>query len=145
MLDDTLNLLTDVHHGAKMGVESIDALIKAADTKEMKDKLLHTQNEYKKFAGDADSAIQKRGEIPKEIGVMSKIIAHGMVGMSAAFDPSDKKQAQMLIKGFEMANDELSRSLQKNEHADESAKQMAFELLRMQQREIKNFNDYFKS
>lgn len=142
MLDDTLNLLTDVHHGAKMGVESIDALIKAADAKEIKEKLLHTQNEYKKFVEEADGAIQKRGEIPKEIGIMSKIMVHGMVGIGAVFDPSDKKQVQMLIKGFEMASEEISQSLQKNEHARESAKQMAFDLLRMQQREIKDFKKY---
>lgn len=145
MKDETLNLYTDIHHGAKMGIESIDALLKSGDDEAFKRQLLQTQNKYKKIAKKAEDAIQKKGEIPHEIGVMSKLMTHGMVAMSTMTDASPEKESKMIINGFDMAVKELSDSMQKNVNAEEEARDLAFYLLEMQQEELKKYRETLKS
>ena len=142
MENQTLNLYTDIYHGAKMGIESIDALMKCTDDEGFKRQLLQTQNRYKQIEQKADTAIQRLGGIPREISAGSRMLTQSMVAMQTMIDDSAQHESKMLKKGFDMAVQELTNSMQNNPDAAGEARDLAFSLLEMQQNELRNYAQF---
>ena len=142
MNDHTLNLYVDVYHGAKMGIEAIDALMKNTEYQDFQQELLKTQNKYKTIERKADKAIQHLGGIPHEISTASRMMTQGMVMLRTMWDDSPENISRMVLKGFDTAVKEISSSMEKNENATSEARDLAFSLLEMQQEDMGTYTKY---
>lgn len=143
MENQTLNLYTDIYHGAKMGIEAIDALLKNTEYQNFQKELLRTQNRYKQIESKADKAIQELGGIPHEISAYSRIMTQGIVKIRTLFDNSPQNASKMLLSGFDMAVQEITKSMQKNTEAARDARDLAFSLLELQQEDMGTYTKYF--
>ena len=142
MNDQTLNLYVDIYHGAKTGIEAIDALLKNTEYQTFQQELLKTQNKYKLVEQKADKAIQHLGGIPHEISAASRLMTQGMVAIRTMWNDTPENISKMVLNGFDMAVKEITESMQKNTEASGEAKDLAFSLLEMQQEDMGTYTKY---
>ncbi len=139
---DTLNVYTDLHHGSKMGVEAIDTLIKQTEDENFKQDLLKIQNEYKDVSSKADMKIQMLGGVPHELGPFTKMSTWISSSVYTVGNKSNVHMAKMMIKGNHMGIKETEESIRNNPHADDDAKFMSEQFIKLQQDHISKMEQY---
>ncbi|MBQ9429520.1 MAG: hypothetical protein IJU41_08270 [Clostridia bacterium] len=99
---DTVELLRACSAGAKMGIESIDDVMRYVRDKSMRDLLDGCRRTHAKLYADNERLLDELGESGKEPNPVAKGMSQIKVGVKLAMDSSDATIADLLTDGCNM-------------------------------------------
>ena len=137
MNEQTIDLYTVIHQGAKMSIASLDVLIQNSSDEEYKTYLTHKQNRYKQIAAKAGQTLQP--------SVIPQVATQTMASVNSVADHAQQAgPIEVLLSGFQQASRDLAESMQANMDAAQSARNLAYSLLELQQNDLYSFSTSFK-
>lgn len=139
--NNSSDFAAELYRGAKMGAQSIDALLDKADGS-MKKELLREQSEYNKFEQKTLEYMSGNHIEPKSEGKMKEMMAKIGVQMNTAVDSTPSHIADILIQGNNMGIIGITKTLNKHENADGKLCGLADEFVKMQQQNIEQLKQY---
>ena len=144
MNEQTINLYTVIHQGAKMSIASLDGLIQNSSDEDYKTYLTHKQNRYKQIAARAGQSLQLYSEYSDssaQPSVIPQVATQTMASVNSVADQAQQSgPIDVLLNGFQQASRDLANSMQSNLEAAQSARNLAFSLLELQQNDLYNFS-----
>ena len=145
MNDQTLGLYTTIHQGAKLSIASLDVLIQNSSDEDYKTYLIHKQNRYKQIAAKAGQALLEYSEYaPSDASVIPQLSTQTMASVSSLTNQvREGAPIQVMLNGFQNASRDLADCMQNNTDAAQSAHNLAYSLLELQQNDLYNFSTGF--
>ncbi len=148
MNEQTIDLYTVIHQGAKMSIASLDVLIQNSSDEEYKTYLTHKQNRYKQIAAKAGQTLQAYsdfGDSTAQPSVIPQVATQTMASVNSVADHAQQAgPIEVLLSGFQQASRDLAESMQANMDAAQSARNLAYSLLELQQNDLYSFSTSFK-
>lgn len=143
MNDQTIDLYTTIHQSAKMSIASLDVLLQNSSDEDYKTYLTHKQNRYKQIAAKAGQSLQEYNEYSESTAqpsVIPQVATQTMASVNSVADQAlQSGPIEVLLNGFQQASRSLADSMQANMDATQSARNLAFSLLELQQNDLYNF------
>lgn len=139
---DTINLLRECDSGIKMGISSIDDVLKYVKSEDLKDKLLKSKNEHSGLEKEVDELLQKYNSSEKNPNPLVKTMSKMKTAMKIGINESDKAIADLMTDGCNMGIKSLSKYLNQYAAADEFSKDVAKRLITLEETLAKNMRDY---
>ena len=131
---DTIKLLRECDAGVKMGVSSIDDVLDAVHSKELKEYLTRCRNEHVKLNDEVQAALERFHDDGKDPNPIAKGMSWIKTNVKLAADESDETVADLMTDGCNMGVKSLNQYLNQYEAADESAKDIAKRLIRLEEK-----------
>lgn len=134
--DATTTFLKDVYKNAKMGMNSLSALMNKTDNAAMRSELQKELECYTTFATKVTTALSERCETPEDIGFLQSVGMWTSVTVNAMIDNTPSHIAQMVIEGSNMGIVELTKILNRAQTVEPSAQKIARELMQMEEHRV---------
>ncbi len=131
--NDTVKLLRECDSGAKMGVKSIDDVIKYVKSDTLKNRLLDNKHEHEKLSAEIESMLNKYHDDGKEPGAIAKGMSWMKTNFKLSMDSSDNTIADLITDGCNMGIKFLNRYLNEYKAADEASKSIAKRLVSLEE------------
>lgn len=139
---DTIKLLRECDAGIKMGVASIDDVLDHVHSSQ----LLQTLSQCKKAHEQLDQRLQKLLDKYQDDGKNPNPIAKGMSWMKTTMklnmEDSDATIADLMTDGCNMGVKSLARYLNQYKAAEEDAKNIAKDLIHLEERLAQDIRGY---
>lgn len=139
---DTIRLLRECDAGVKMGVSSIDEVLDFVHNDKLKKYLADCKDEHTEL----DAKLQKLLEEYKDEGKDPNIIAKSMSWMKTnvklVVNESDGTIADLITDGCNMGVKSLNRYLNKYQAADEKSKDIAKQLINLEEQLTKDVRQF---
>ncbi|MBR5152683.1 MAG: hypothetical protein IKW60_04045 [Clostridia bacterium] len=140
--NDTIELLKECNAGVKMGVTSIDDVLDKVKSEKLKG-ILHSSKEKHQELGSGLHELLNRYE---ESGKDPNPVARGMswikTNVMMSMDDSDRTVADLMTDGCDMGVKSLTRYLNQYQAADEDSKNMAKDLISLEERLRKDLQPF---
>jgi len=133
---NTVDLLSEIYRGSKMGVETINNLLTKVNDNSMYDELKYQMQSYEEISNEAYSEIIKRKSEPKDISPINKMSAKMSVGINTIISSNPSHVADMLIKGNTMGVTEMTKSLNSHSCSDKEIQAFADRFIKLEQSNI---------
>ena len=130
---DTIRLLREYDAGIKMGISSIDEVIKYASDEKLRTRLKKSIDEHEKIKTELQVLLEEYHDDGKEPNVMAKGMSWIKTSVKLAIDESDKVIADLITDGCDMGVKSLSKYLNQYEGADEKSKDLAKKLIKIEE------------
>ena len=130
---DTIKLLRECDAGVKMGISSIDDVYDYVGSKEFKKALFECKHQHAQLDIEIQNALERFGDDGKEPNPMAKGMSWMKTNMKLGMDDSDKTVADLMTDGCNMGVKSLARYLNKYKAADETSKDIAKRLIRLEE------------
>lgn len=140
--EDTIKLLRECDEGVKMGVASIDAVLDYVSSQTLKTFLSESKNEHEMLGEKIKQLLDSYHDDGKEPNPMAKGMSWLKSNVKLKFNESDSVAADIITDGADMGIKSLNKYLNEYTHADESSKEIAKELIRIEEqlnRDIRRF------
>lgn len=131
---DTIKLLRECDAGVKMGVSSIDDVLKYVGNDEFKKLLSDCKDEHNKLDSEIDKLLNKYKDDGKEPAAIAKGMSWMKTNVMLAMNDSDHTVADLITDGCNMGVKSLNRYLNKYEAADEVSKDIAKRLINLEEK-----------
>jgi len=131
---DTIKLLRECDAGVKMGVSSIEDVIKYVRSDEMRKYLSECKAEHDKLKIEIDRLLTKYKDEGKNPNPMAKSMSWIKTNVKMGLDDSDETIADLMTDGCNMGVKSLNRYLNEYEAADEVSKDIAKRLINLEER-----------
>lgn len=141
MITDT-ELLGHIRETALMGHDGIDAVLKYADCKPLKQALQQQKAEYGEICSTATSMLKQRGATPEPLPVGSKMGLAMSRTMQMFSPPSTSKIAEKMINGNTKG---VIKSIQKDRQylgKDKSVTELSKKLLETEENNIRQMKPF---
>ena len=139
---DTIKLLRECDAGVKMGIDSIDDVLRFVQSSKMRNYLADCKKEHEKLNREIQSLLTKY----EDSGKAPSIIAKGMSKMKTNFklgmDESDATIADLMTDGCNMGVKSLNRYLNEYEAADEVSKDITKRLINLEEQLTIDMRDF---
>ena len=139
---DTVRLLRECDAGIKMGVNSIDDVLRDVKSSAFRNTLSACKQEHQKLGMEVENLLcqyHDDGKDPNPIAAgMSWIKTNVMMGM----EPSGKTAADLLTDGCNMGVKSLNQYLNQYKAADEVSKDIAKRLINLEQQLCNDMRGY---
>ncbi len=126
-------LLAEVYRNTHYALASIADILPETQDEPLREELKKMHEGYEKISGKAALYARENGIELKEPNAVKRAMMWGSVKMSTLKDDSRAHIAEMMTQGTVMGITALSRSLHDCEGADDSIREIARELLHMEQ------------
>ncbi len=141
MNGQTLDLYAAVHRSAKMSIAGLDILIQGSADEAYKNYLVHKQNRYKQIAAKAGQSLQEYSEFTGgDTGVIPQVARTTATLTNMMGQANQEEPSRAMLGSFRTASQDLADSMRKNADAAQSARNLAFSLLELQQNDLYNFS-----
>lgn len=130
---DTIRLLRECDAGVKMGVSSIDDVLKYVSDSEFKSTLSECKKEHNKLDSELQSLLEKYHDDGKEPAAMAKGMSWIKTNVMLAVNDSDETVADLITDGCNMGVKSLNKYLNKYKAADEVSKDIAKRLINLEE------------
>lgn len=130
---DTIKLLRECDAGIKMGVASIDEVIDHVKSDRLEKYLKSCKDEHNKLLREIQGALDRFHDDGKEPNPMAKGMSWIKSNAMLAMDNSDQTVADLITDGCNMGVKSLSRYLNEYEAADETSKDIAKRLIKLEE------------
>lgn len=130
---DTIKLLRECDAGVKMGVASIDDVLKYAQAEDLKGKLLDCKQEHEKLGLEIEALLREFQDDGKDPNPIAKGMSWMKTNMKLGMHESDKTIADLITDGCDMGVKSLSRYLNQYKAADERSKDIAKRLIKLEE------------
>ena len=117
---DDSNVLTLIHDSCKMGLISIDSLLKKATESSFEGLLQNFRKEYNDIAIEVGSALADSGIVAGDVKTSAKMGVKTSVSMKTMMDDSPSHMAEMMIQGADMAIIEVQKAVNSGTLSDYS-------------------------
>lgn len=131
--NDTEKLLRECNAGIKMGVNAIDGVMSSVRSHTLKEKLKAGKDAHAKLGSETHKLLNERGEGGKSTNAMARRMASMKTSMKLAFMPGDRSVAELITDGCNMGIKSLSRYRNQYVNASPKAKEIADELIRIEE------------
>ena len=126
---DTVRLLRECDAGVKMGVKSIDDVLKYTHSSELHKILSDCKCEHEKIDGEIQNELDRYQDEGKNPNPVAKGMSKMKTTMKMAVNESDKTVADLITDGCNMGVKSLSKYLNEYKAADERSKDIAKRLI----------------
>ena len=130
---DTVRLLRECDAGVKMGVSSIDDVLKYVKDEKLKEVLTKSRDEHTRLGREIDSLLAECHDDGKEPNPIAKGMSWMKTNVMLVMHESDKTVADLITDGCDMGVKSLSRYLNQYAAASERAKDIAKKLIAMEE------------
>ena len=131
--EDTIKLLRECDAGIKMGVEAIDEVIQYVNSPELKQYLENNKSDHEKLKSELQKLLDEYHDDGKEPNAMAKSMSWLKTNVKLAVNESDKTIADLITDGCNMGVKSLNRYLNQYEAADETSKDIAKQLISLEE------------
>ena len=131
---DTIRLLRECDAGVKMGISSIDDVLKYANDERLKKLLTKCKNEHDELDHEIAELLLKYKDDGKEPAAIAKGMSWMKTNMKISMDASDETVADLITDGCNMGVKSLNKYLNKSEAADEISKDIAKRLINLEEK-----------
>lgn len=131
---DTVRLLRECDAGVKMGIASIDDVIKFVSAEKLKKRLEECKDEHEKLNGEIQDQLTRYKDEGKDPNPMAKGMSWVKTTMKLAINESDKTIADLMIDGCNMGVKSLNKYLNEYRAADERSKDITKRLINIEEK-----------
>ena len=131
---DTVRLLRECDAGVKMGIASIDDVIKYVSSDKLCQRLEDCKNDHEKLNGEIQDQLAKYRDEGKDPNPMAKGMSWVKTTMKLAVNESDHTIADLMTDGCNMGVKSLNKYLNEYKAADERSKDIAKRLINLEQK-----------
>lgn len=139
---DTIKLLRECDAGVKMGVASIEDVMGAVRSHNLKTLLADCRTQHDKLDGELQSLLERYGDEGKSPNPIAKGMSKMKTGMKLGLEESDATVADLITDGCNMGVKSLSRYLNQYKAADETSKDIAKRLIGMEEKLAADIRGY---
>lgn len=139
---DTIRLLRECDAGIKMGVESIDDVLKYVNSEKLKNILIKCKNEHEDLKKQTQELLDKYQDEGKNPNPILKGMSWMKTNMRLIVNDSDETIVDLMTDGCNMGVKSLNKYLNEYEAADESSKNITKKLIDLEEKlaiEIRQF------
>ncbi len=129
---DTIRLLRECDAGVRMGVASIDDVLKHAKGEDVKKILSDCKEAHERLGEDIEKALERFSDEGKAPNPIAKGMSWMKTEMKLAMCEKDSTIADLMVDGCNMGIKSLSRYLNEYKAADEDAKGIAKRLIALE-------------
>ena len=131
---DTIKLLRECDAGVKMGISSIDDVLKYVKSERLRKDLSDNREEHCKLDKDLQELLDQYHDDGKEPNPMAKGMSWIKTNFKTAMaDDIDKTVAKLITEGCDMGVNSLCEYLNKYKAAEEKVKDLTKELVRLEE------------
>lgn len=139
---DTIKLLRECDAGVKMGIDSIEDVLSHVRSDRLEQCLTDNKNEHEKLGMEIQELLDRYHDEGKEPPAMASLMSDMKTKMMLAIRESDAEIANLMTDGCNMGVKSLSRYLNQYAAADESSKDIAKRLIRLEEKLADDLRDY---
>lgn len=139
---DTVKLLRECDAGVKMGVKSIEDVLKYVKSDRFEKKLTDCKNEHEKLAHEIQSELDRFGDDGKNPNPIATGMSWMKTNMKLAMKESDKTIADLMTDGCNMGVKSLNKYLNQYEAADEFSKDITKRLINLEEKLAVDIRQY---
>lgn len=139
---DTIKLLRECDAGVKMGISSIDDVLKYVHSDDMKKCLEKCKQEHAKLNEEIQSLLENYKDDGKDPNPMAKGMSWMKTNVKLMMNESDKTIADLMTDGCNMGVKSLNKYLNEYKAADEVSKDITKRLINLEERLIVDIRDY---
>lgn len=139
---DTIKLIRECDAGIKMGVTSIDDVLTHVREEKMKNILRDARQEHERLRVELETMLSDYGDEGKDPNPLAKSMSWMKTNVKLGIENSDGTVADLIIEGCDMGIKSLSRYLNEYKAAEERAKNIAKELIKIEEALSKNMRPF---
>ncbi len=139
---DTIKLLRECDAGVKMGITSIDDVIKYVSDGKFRSLLEKCKEEHDELDSEINKLLAQYHDEGKEPAVMAKSMSWLKTNVKLAFNESDGTVADLMTDGCNMGVKSLNMYLNKYKAADEVSKDIAKRLINLEEKLAVDIREY---
>lgn len=139
---DTIKLLRECDAGVKMGISSLDEVLKYVYSEELKHALSKCKAEHEKLEREIQELLSRYHDEGKEPNPMAKGMSWIKTNVMMAMNESDATIAGLITDGCNMGVKSLNQYLNQYQAADEVSKDITKRLIHLEEEltaEIRSF------
>ena len=130
---DTIKLLRECDAGVKMGVKSIDDVLKYVKSENFEKRLTDCKEEHEKLSREIQSELDKFHDDGKNPNPIAQGMSWMKTNVKLAMKESDKTIANLMTDGCNMGVKSLNKYLNQYEAADEYSKDITKRLINLEE------------
>ena len=131
---DTIKLLRECDAGVKMGVKSIDDVLKYVKSDKLEKRLTDCKDEHEKLNSEIQQQLDRFGDDGKNPNPIAQGMSWMKTNVKIAMKESDKTVADLMTDGCNMGVKSLNKYLNQYEAADEYAKDITKRLINLEEK-----------
>lgn len=139
---DTVKLLRECDAGIKMGVSSIDDVLKYVKSDKLKKYLTDCKEEHRKLDKELQELLDKYRDEGKNPNPIAKGMSWMKTNMKISMEESDHTIADLITDGCNMGVKSLNRYLNQYEAADEVSKDICKRLINLEEKLAIQMRDF---
>lgn len=139
---DTVRLLRECDAGVKMGVSSIDDVLKYVKDEKLRQNLEENKTEHEDLDRDLQKLLDKYGDEGKDPNPVAKGMSWMKTNVKLAFNESDQTIAELITDGCNMGVKSLGQYLNEYKAADEKSKDICKKLMNLEEKLTVQMRDY---
>lgn len=139
---DTIELLKECNSGIKMGVNTIDEVVEKVSDADFRRTLEHCMEEHQRLGSKTHELLNKYNTDGKEPSAMAKTMSWFKTNIMTSLDDSDRVVADLITDGCNMGVKSLYRYLNKYESADSESKEIAADLISIEEHLTQDMRKY---
>ena len=140
--EDTIRLLRQCDAGIKMGIDSIDDVVKYVSSDRLRNLLVKCKNDHESLMSKTQEMLDDYQDEGKNPNPLVKGMSWIKTNMRLIVNESDETIADLMTDGCNMGAKSLSKYLNEYQAADEKSKNIAKDLIRIEEDLVKNIR-YF--
>lgn len=139
---DTIKLLRECDAGVKMGVSSIDDVLKYTKNEGLKNYLAECKREHEVLDREIQEQLDRYHDDGKNPNPIAKSMSWMKTNMKLGMDMSDGTIADLMTDGCNMGVKSLNRYLNQYEAAEERTKDIAKRLIHLEEKLATDIRGY---
>ncbi len=139
---DTIRLLRECDSGVKMGVASLDDVIDNVKNERFKELLIECKKDHEELECKIRTQLNRFSDDGKEPNPIAKGMSWIKTNAKLAMDESDNTVADLMTDGCNMGVKSLSRYLNQYKAADEDSKNIAKDLISLENDLVTDIRQY---
>lgn len=139
---DTIKLLRECDAGVKMGISSIDDVLKYVSSADLKEILTKSKQEHERLGNEIEKLLDKYNDDGKEPNPMAKGMSWLKTNIKLTVNESDKTIADLMTSGCDMGVKSLNKYLNEYKAADEVSKDITKKLINLEERLTVDIRDF---
>lgn len=139
---DTVKLLRECDAGVKMGVESIEDVLKYVHSERLEQCLTECRDQHDRLQDEIRGLLDQYHDDGKEPAAVAKGMSWLKTNAKMAMEDSDNTIADLMTDGCNMGVKSLSRYLNQYKAADEVSKDIAKRLIKLEEELAKDIRGF---
>ena len=141
-MNGNIEMLNYIYQNAEMGKTTIEQILKEVKDLDFRDVLREQLKDYEYVIEKCDTLLNEEGKSPKGIDITPKIMSYFKIKFDTLKDDTPSHIAEMMINGSTMGITDITKNLNNYNNIDNSTKDLASRLLKIEQDNIEVLKQY---